>query len=144
MEDVINKLLFQSANLLSYGLPGVKKEDRSISLALMASLLPTIFPQTHPITFLARLVPGLCHLLKTTKQSKVDLPQLTRLLPLLENQQRQQLLPQILVHDQYEGFSIPDMAVSCIESNQLAWNSLDIDMNTLMTVLERSFVKHGN
>jgi hypothetical protein len=144
IENVTAKLLFQSANLLSYGLPGANNKDRSIPLALMASLLPTIFPQTHPITFLARLVPGLCHVLNTTNKNKRDLPQLTVLMDVLENQRQQLRLPPILVHDQYKGFSIPDMAVSCIESNQQLWNCLDADMDTLMTVLQLSFAEHGN
>jgi hypothetical protein len=137
----ITNLLFQSANLLSYGLPGVaQNSDRSISMALLASLLPTIFPHTHPMTFLASLVPGFCHVLKTSQPSAQ--PQLQQLVDILEKQQMP-LLPKVVVHDQYEGFSIPDMALSCMESNQQVWNCLDATPELLLTVLQHSLGKQG-
>jgi hypothetical protein len=149
----VSTLLFQSAGLLSYGLPGSKNDDeRSIPLALMASLLPTIFPQTHPTVFMANLVPGLCLVMKEKIQQQqqqqrsrsIDtdlLPKFELLIRVLE-QQHGQYKPPMVVHDEYKGFSIPDMAHSCIESNQQGWNCLDVDMNTLMTVLKHTF--NGN
>ena len=140
LEQEITNLLLQSANLLSYGLPGGHDQlpYRSIPLALMASLLPTIFPQTNPIAFFASLVPGLLHVVKSSNMAANE-PQLQSLIDVLEHQQQHQhLLPQVLVHDEYKGFSIPDMALSCIESNQQVWNCLDADTEILMTVLQHS------
>lgn len=137
--DQINGLLFQSAFLLSYGLPG-DSHDRSISMALLASLLPTVFPLTHPTSFLASLVPGLMHLVKT-KDVRAMPPQLQTLMNVLETQSSFAALP-LQVHDQYEGFSVPDMAVSCVDENQHAWNCLDAPTDVLLQVLQHSLASN--
>ncbi|KAG7356081.1 hypothetical protein IV203_000767 [Nitzschia inconspicua] len=142
--ETVQSLLFQSATLLSYGLPG-DTNDRSITMALLASLLPTIFPQTHPTTFIASLVPGLVQVLKSNGNTTTSLsPQLQQLVNIMEQapQQPIECLPK--VHEQYEGFSIPDMALSCIEANQEVWNCLDADTNILLQVLQDSLANTTN
>ena len=72
-------LLYQSAGLLSYGLSsdGFDEEDnRSISIALASSLIPTLFPETHPTSFIASLVPGICRYYSEQTQNMDDAPPL--------------------------------------------------------------------
>ena len=62
-----SKLLYDSGSLLSYGL---SNDDRSIPIALASSLIPRLFPEMHPLSFFASLVPGLCHIIKQRRHNK--------------------------------------------------------------------------
>ena len=106
-----------------------------MSVALLSSLLPTVFPQTHPMTFLAALLPGLYAISKEQRPSQPLLqPKVERMAELLLEQQAQQLT----VHDDYRGFPIADVAVSHLESNQQAWNCVDVGTDVLLKVLQGS------
>lgn len=137
----VTNLLFQSASLLSYGLvaPGNTK-DRSITLALMTSLLPTIFPETPTTTFLSSLIPGLCHVSASMMTDSCLQRRIDMLVDVLRNQPRHHL-PKVVVHEEYKGFSVPDMALNSIQSNQQVWRCLDANLDILMTVLQHSFPK---
>lgn len=162
MATRLNHLLYQSGSLLSYGLGN---EDRSISLALGSSLIPRLFPELHPISFLAGLVPGLCDVV-LKKQQKNHQPDAVA--TSLNNNSR--LLVELLMHPQnlgstssssttdssmlstppppppplsiqeesLQGFSIPDMALSHIQSNRAACKALDVPDSVLIDVLQRS------
>ena len=48
-------------------------------------------------------------------------------------------LPTLIVQDEsLKGFSIPDMALSHIQSNQTVWNCYDVPDDTLLEVLQHS------
>lgn len=142
-------LLYQSAGLLSYGLSdGFEEEDnRSIPIALGSSLIPTLFPETHPISFLASLVPGICHHYSEKVQTQngvhddsATADKLNTLVHRLEEQFAggSMLPPPPLVprDESLQGFSIPDMALSHIQSNQAVWKSLDFPDDVLVQVLQ--------
>jgi hypothetical protein len=137
--DTCVQLLYQSGGLLSYGLGS---EDRSIPIALSASLIPRIFPHVHALTFLASLVPGLCHVLMedSTRSATID-AQVNKLVVRIQ-QHDDFSIPQLTVADEsLEGFSVPDMALSHIRSNQTVWNCLDVPDATLTEILQHSMKK---
>jgi hypothetical protein len=137
--DTCVQLLYQSGKLLSYGLGS---EDRSIPIALSASLIPRIFPHVHALTLLASLVPGLCHVLMedSSRSATID-AQVNKLVTRIQ-QHDDYSIPQLTVADEsLEGFSVPDMALSHIRSNQTVWNCLDVPDATLTEILQHSMKK---
>jgi hypothetical protein len=49
------------------------------------------------------------------------------------------MIPQLTVADEsLEGFSVPDMALSHIQSNQIVWKSFDVPDATLTEILKHS------
>eukprot|EP00536_Pseudo-nitzschia_multiseries_P001828 jgi/Psemu1/294597/fgenesh1_pm.23_\ len=144
----LTSLLYRSGGLLSYGLDGDNFDDeanRSIPLALGSSLIPTLFPETHPVSFFAGLVPGLSTLCASKTETAaaaaaVTGPLAVRLLEELQTIQTTLGPPPPLVtrDESLEGFSVPDMAVSHLRSNQTAWNALDAPDNVLVRVLQDS------
>lgn len=127
------ELLFEAGKLASYGL---HEEDRSTPIALASSLIPTIFPQVHVLTFFACLLPGICEL--------VDAPEFESAAKLVEQVKRisPESVPQITVTDKkLDGFSIPDMSLSHIRSNQTVCKSFDVQDDILVQILERSIKK---
>jgi hypothetical protein len=166
----MNHLLYQSGCLLSYGLGN---EDRSIPLALGSSLIPRLFPELHPISFLAGLVPGLCDIL-LKKQHKHYQP--NEVATSLNNNNHSRLLMELLMHPQplsstsspttessmrstvpppppplltiqeesLQGFSVPDMALSHIQSNRSTCKALDVPDSVLIDILQRSIVSSSS
>jgi hypothetical protein len=141
----ITKLLYDSGSVLSYGL---MNDDRSIPIALASSLIPRLFPEMHPLSFFASLVPGLCHVVQKQKQSTTTTrgnsnnnnnQQIDLLISILREENSRTLplqLPTLIVQDEsLKGFSIPDMALSHIQSNQAVWNCYDVPDDTLLEVL---------
>ncbi len=129
-------LLYQSAGLLSYGLgDGFEEEDnRSITIALASSLIPTLFPETHPTSFLASLTPGICHLL--TEQQSENEP-LEELVNALQEQFEMKPPPSLVpVDESLQGFSVPDMALSHIQANQAVWKPADVSDDIFVQVLQ--------
>jgi hypothetical protein len=124
------ELLYQSGQMISYGLG---QEDRSTPVALAASLIPRIFPHVQVLTFFASLVPGLCHCLET-KNNDDNVSQI------LERIRTSGIMiPQLTVADEsLGGFSVPDMALSHIQSNQIVWKSFDVPDATLTEILKHS------
>lgn len=142
MKRTITELLYKSGSLVSYGLGdnGV----RSITVALSSSLIPTIFPDIHPLNFVASLVPGLCSSLPIGYHNDDDIKgKLQNLVELL--QQRSSKItppPPLLISDEtLEGFSVPDMALPHIKSNQDVWEAMDAPNDILMHVLQHSLKK---
>jgi len=145
---LITNLLYQSAGLLSCGLGSgdFEDDDRSISIALGSSLIPTIFPETHPLSFIGGLVPGLCHYhshISTRDQSNANVnKQLKKLVELLQQRPSEGGMnppPSLETRDEsLTGFSIPDMALSHIQSNQAVWEPFDVPDDVLMNVLQHS------
>ena len=151
----LNDLLYQSAGLLSYGLSnGFEEEDnRSIPIALGSSLIPTLFPEMHPTSFMASLVPGICHLHSDQQQQQQQQQQSqnnkgnsenlisTTLVDLLKQQfsgRNSMMPPPSLVprDESLQGFAVPDMALSHIQSNQAVWEPLDFPDDVLVQVLQ--------
>lgn len=124
------ELLYEAGQLASYGLG---QEDRSTPIALASSLIPSIFPHVHVLTFFASLLPGICELL--------DAPEFGSATKLVEQVKKfsPDSIPQITVTDKsLDGFSIPDMSLSHIRSNQTVWKSFDVPDKILVEILERS------
>lgn len=122
------ELLYESGRLISFGLD---REDRSTPIALAASLIPRLFPHAHILPFLASLLPGLCHQCSASENYAVS--------ALVERIRLAKDIPQLTVADKsLEGFSIPDMALSHIRSNQTVWKSLDVPDGTLTEILQHS------
>ena len=151
----LTNLLYQSAGLLSYGLSDsfLEEDNRSITIALGSSLIPTLFPETHPISFIASLVPGLCHYYSEQRQqqpvkSNSDNDddnvndKLRTLVQQLQEQTSEEGMrppPSLVTQDEsLQGFSIPDMALSHIQSNQAVWKPSDVPDDMLMQVLQHS------
>jgi hypothetical protein len=146
-------LLYQSAGLLSYGLSdGFEEEDnRSITIALGSSLIPTLFPETHPMSFIASLAPGICHFYSEQQQTQnIDNDDANdKLLRALVDRLQDQfsggnmLSPPSLVprDESLQGFSVPDMALSHIQTNQAVWEPLDFPDDVLVQVLQHC-MKH--
>ena len=129
-------MLYESAGLLSYGLSdGFEEEDnRSITIALASSLIPTLFPETHPTSFLAILAPGLCHLLTEQTSDHEPLGELvTALQERFERKPPPSLVP---VDESLQGFSVPDMALSHIQANQAVWKPADVSDEIFVQVLQ--------
>lgn len=129
-------MLYQSAGLLSYGLSdGFEEEDnRSITIALASSLIPTLFPETHPTSFLASLTPGLCHLF--TEQTSDSEP-LRELVTALQDRFERKPPPSLVpVDESLQGFSVPDMALSHIQANQAVWKPADVSDEIFVQVLQ--------
>ena len=149
-------LLYQSAGLLSYGLSsdgGFDEEDnRSITLALGSSLIPTLFPETHPLSFIASLAPGICRYYSEQQQQQqprnnIDNDANEKLLGTLVDRLQDQFSgggnasmrspPSLVPNDEsLQGFSVPDMALSHIQTNQAVWNPLDFPDDVLVEVLQ--------
>ena len=122
-------LLYQSGQVVSFGL---EKEDRSSPVTLAASLIPRIFPHVPIMTFYASLLPGISHLLSSQNSQLVSQELLDRI-------ERLDTIPHLTVEDKsLEGFSVPDMALSHIQSNQTASKALDLPDSDLMEILEES------
>lgn len=127
-------LLYQSAGLLSYGLgDGFEEEDnRSITIALASSLIPTLFPETHPTSFLASLAPGICHLLHEQNSDNAG-----ALVGALQERFVVQPPPSLVpVDESLQGFSVPDMALSHIQANQAVWKPADVSDDVFVQVLQ--------
>jgi hypothetical protein len=147
----LTNLLYQSGGLISYGLGSgdLEEDDRSITIALSSSLIPTIFPETHPISFIAGLVPGLCHYYScasTGDHRNNDVEEhLLKLVEILQQQPSEDGMhppPSLSTKDEsLQGFSIPDMALSHIQSNQHTCKPLDVPDDVLMNVLQHSLKK---
>ncbi len=137
LSPLLINLLYRSSCLLSYGLSdGFEEEDnRSIVVALGSSLIPTLFPETHPATLWASLVPGLSHVCKDAQShNKV----LLALVQALESPSATMLPPPSLTpkDESLQGFSVPDMALSHIHSNQAIWKPSDVQDDIFVQVLE--------
>jgi hypothetical protein len=129
------ELLYQAGTLVSYGLD---REDRSTPMTLASSLIPRIFPHVHVLDFLASMVPGLCRVMEgdSMHYSSYDASVQTRIQKVLQNTDS---IPQLTVtSDEFKGFSIPDMALSHIRTNQTLWNSLDVSDSVLTELLAHS------
>ncbi len=136
--DDMMDLSYRTGNLISFGLGN---DDRSAPLALAASLIPSIFPHVHILTFWASLVPGLCHVLQSSSSNNntnmnSDVQNLIQEL-LLRNDRFK--IPTLTIADENKkGFSIPDMALSHIQSNTTVWKSLDMPNQVLTGILQHS------
>jgi hypothetical protein len=135
--DKAMELLYESGRLVSYGLG---REDRSTPIALAASLIPQLFPHVHVLTFLASLLPGLCHQCSaSSSEDDAAIRHVVERILVRAASSEVHAFPQLTVADEtLEGFSVPDMALSHIRSNQTVWNSLDVPDSTLTEILQYS------
>ncbi|KAL3945538.1 MAG: hypothetical protein SGBAC_000362 [Bacillariaceae sp.] len=131
--DTSTELLYQAGKLLSYGLG---QEDRSVPIALSSSLIPTIFPHVHALTFFASLLPGICELVIEQNHEDDDFAKLVQLVKSISPES----IPQLAVLNDagLDGFSVPDMSLSHIQSNQARWKSFDVPNKVLLQILEQS------
>lgn len=149
--DVLLDLCYRSGNILSYGLAS---EDRSAPMALASALIPPIFPDVHILTFWASLVPGLCHALQSSlsassksNSSSNDVGSIGPIIQelakgVLANSNYWSNIPRLKVADEsMQGFSIPDMAQSHIQSNATVWKCFDLPNNVLTGILQKSLKK---
>jgi Iron-containing alcohol dehydrogenase len=138
--EEIMSLCYRAGNLLSYGLGS---EDRSSPIALASSLIPSIFPHVHILSFWANLVPGLCHALQQSS-------------PVIMTGPIQDLVGRILAHEEWKhfprltvadeskkGFSVPDMALSHIQSNTALCKTFDMPHRILIDILQHSTLAEG-
>lgn len=127
-------MCFEAGSMLSYGLG---EEDRSSPIALASSLIPTIFPDVHILDFWAKLVPGLCHIL----QSKSTSGTTKELVEIVMDMKSWKFTPPLkLVDESLKGFSIPDMALSHIQSNSATCKTFDLPNDMLIEILRNSLV----
>jgi len=130
-EEIVS-LCFRSSTLLSYGLGS---EDRSSPIALASSLIPTIFPHVHILSFWASLVPGLCHALESTS---VTGP-VQELVGILHDRAEWKNFPKpTVVDEKMKGFSVPDMALSHLQSNSALCKTFDMPNQMLIEILQHS------
>jgi len=106
-DRIVSVALETGANYLSYGMDD---RNRSISLALAVSLLPTVFPQESLLSIAASLAPSLCRMAFPKQQEGAAFEDLSSLLS---------SAPKIVTTEAWETIS------SQIESNQIEWNCLD-------------------
>lgn len=133
--DTATVLLYHSGLLLSYGLG---QEDRSIPITLSSSLIPTIFPHVHVLTFFASLLPGICDVVEEQNHNDESISKLVQLVKGISSES----IPQMKVNDtSLDGFSVPDMSLSHIQSNQAVWKSFDVPNKVLLRILEQSIQK---
>jgi hypothetical protein len=147
--NLVMDVLWQAGGLISYGL---EDSNRSSPLALGASLLSPLFPQISLVTFIAGLLPGLCQLV-LEQQRQGGLPSGALLDPMISLMlerlvtssasvnSRPTVLPpppHLTVAKEYGGFSVPDMSLSHLHSNQALWNSFDLPDALLTRILHDS------
>jgi hypothetical protein len=116
--DVIQGQLLDIGTFISYGLG---EEDRSIPLALAASLLPNHFAQDKAVDFMASLAPLLYRLARSTEPN------------MLESRLQEESLhdaPKVLTTESFENL------LSSIHANQTLWNCFDARDNVLRQVLQ--------
>ena len=135
--ESVMELLYQAGTLISYGLD---REDRSTPMALASSLIPRIFPHVHALTFLASMVPGLCRVMEgdNIHYSSYDVSVQTWIQKMLQDNNNDDIPQLTVTSDEFKGFSIPDMALSHIRTNQALWNSLDVPDSVLTELLAHS------
>lgn len=113
--DDIAEIMSTAGNSISFGLGDA---NRSIPLALVASLIPTSFPQYSATTFMASIVPALCQTLERQNKSL----ELIQRIPVLS-------APTIVTNDSSQTL------LSQIHSSQALWNCLDATDDDFRTVL---------
>ena len=150
--ETLIDISYQAGSLMSFGLDTSINDDRSSPLALATSLLAQdVFPYYNIITFYASLVPGICQIILQDNQEYDDenilVQQVTALIQNLvaatttgnDRQPRSLYLPpKLTVQKEYEGYAIPDLALSHIHANQALWKCLDLDDTTLINILQHS------
>lgn len=137
--DIMMDLCYRTGQLLSYGLGNT---DRSAPLALAASLIPPLFPHMHILTFWASLVPGLYHQWQSSSthhdNDNINTnAQIHKLMQQVLARQDWTDIPKLTITDQSKkGFSVPDMALSHIQSNTTVWKSYDMPNHELTKILK--------
>ena len=132
-QDQATDLLYAAGQLVSYGL---NDEDRSTPIALASSLIPPLFPHVHILQFLASLLPGICA--RLSEDDSIETKQILDIVQTIAPD----TIPKLIVNDEsLKGFSIPDMSLSHIRSNQTVWKSLDVADSVLLGILEHGIAK---
>ena len=138
-DEEMMSLCYRAGSLLSYGLGN---EDRSSPIALGSSLIPSIFPHIHILSFWANLVPGLCHTILGS--SSVTGPLVQELVGSILAQEEWKDFPRLTVADEsMKGFSVPDMALSHIQSNSALCKAYDMPTRILIDILQHSGLADG-
>jgi hypothetical protein len=123
-------ICYRSGNLLSYGLG---HEDRSSPIALASALIPSIFPHVHILSFWANMVPGLCYALESTSTTGP----VQELVSCILKKGDWKNVPRLTVADEsMKGFSVPDMALSQIQSNSALCKTFDLPNHVLIDILQ--------
>ena len=150
--EALMEISYQAGSLMSFGLDTVTNSDRSSPLALATSLLAQdVFPPYNILTYYASLLPGMCQIVIEDEQQYDNddalVQQVTALVQRIlssmaggDGSQTPKLPkpPQLIVRDEYKGFSVPDMTLSHIHANQALWNCLDVNDTTLIRILQHS------
>lgn len=126
-DDCCTNAVAQAGHILSFGL----EDTRSAPLALAASLIPTSFPSSRVLTFMATLLPGLCQV--HSASSDVE----ERVLAHCQSHLHEiPTLASLVAHGD-AALSVPSL-LSHVSSNQVAWNCLDVDPQLLEAILHHS------
>jgi hypothetical protein len=113
--NTVVDIMYKAGESISYGLAN---ENRSIPLALAASLIPNSFQQYSITTFLASLVPAYCQEL----ERRGEIPELLGRIPVLS-------APNTVTNDSYQTL------LSHIRSNQALWNCRDCADDDFRSIL---------
>jgi hypothetical protein len=128
-------LCYRSGNLLSYGLGS---EDRSAPIALASSLIPCIFPHVHILAFWENLIPGLWYAVTSTSSDALPVLLQDLVESILAKGDWKKIPPLTVVDETMKGFSIPDMALSHIQSNGALCKTYDLPNQLLIDILQHS------
>lgn len=120
--NVVVDIMYATGASISYGLEGSSDENRSIPLALAASLIPNTFPKYSMTTFLASLVPAYCHeLLERPPQGPCVLDLVRRISSFSA--------PHVVTNESFSSL------ISHIYANQALWNCRDCSSADFRAIL---------
>ncbi|KAL7555912.1 hypothetical protein ACA910_017363 [Epithemia clementina (nom. ined.)] len=121
---IVDKLIQTGSTYLEFGLaPG---SVRSAPLAIMASLLPSIFPDKDSLAIMASVAPALPRLLMESPHAKK-----TNTTEVLDTTESVELPPPLLT-----TLEPVDKLMDLIQSNQIHWNCLDAPQRDLRALVE--------
>ncbi|GKZ01171.1 hypothetical protein MPSEU_001068500 [Mayamaea pseudoterrestris] len=106
-QEQICDALHKTGSYVSYGL---ESQDRSIPVALVASLSPSVFSEIHPLALMASSVPSLHRMLTKLDTAHANLLDVSML----------QLAPKVVTTEPVERL------LSLVHDNQAAWQCFDV------------------
>jgi hypothetical protein len=123
--EILCQLLLEAGSLAQYGIiTGAR--DRSIPIALLASLLPTTFSASDSMAFLASTVPSLDRMLHSSRQVFSAGKASSSIL----NEKQRKLVPQIVTMDPSHNL------ISLLHANQALWKCHDANDKLLRDCLK--------
>jgi hypothetical protein len=148
--DLAVQIVATAGTLVKYGLPH-EDTERSIPLALAASLIPEHFSEYDPVTFMASLVSAMLEIYctataATSSSSSSSLPSsIVLLTPDLVDQIRQHCLDTTNTNTNTNAASPPrivttapvEALIQSVRDNQALWNCIDASDKILDRALEQ-------